>query len=92
MFRYEFLRYRDGHVAIQVWQGEEPYATATVWVEGLQSGEVAIKDYSENTGMLERLLHDGIVRQPHRSVFSGFVRIPVCYLTTKGKKEVKNAL
>lgn len=58
-----------------------PYATCTVNMEGLEPDEVAIKDYSENEGMLSFLVEEGIVNPPHRSLPSGFVNIPVCRLT-----------
>lgn len=57
-----------------------PFTTVTVWVPGLKSGEVAIKDYSENEGMLATMINHGIVHPPHRHVASGFVTIPVCKL------------
>ena len=58
----------------------EPVARATVWVPGLSDDEVAIKDYSENSGMLTALVDADIVTLPHRFVESGFVTIPVCKL------------
>jgi hypothetical protein len=58
-----------------------PYATCTVNLEGLEPDEVAIKDYSENEGMLDFLISEEIVKPPHRSIPSGFVLIPVCRLT-----------
>lgn len=59
---------------------ESPFATATVWVPGLKQGEVAIKDYAENEGMLAAMVDAGVVHPPHRYVKSGFVTIPVCKL------------
>ncbi len=74
--------YRQGGTAIQLHDAEDgsPFATATVWMEGLSEGEVAIKNYSENIGMLTFLVTNGIVEQPHREIHSGFVKIPVCRL------------
>lgn len=57
-----------------------PYMVATVWMEGLAKDEVAIKNYSENTGVLDLLLNEGVVEAPHRYESSGFVKIPVCRL------------
>lgn len=60
-------------------------ATATMWIAGLETGEFAIKNYSENEGMLESLLKAGIIQQPHRQVTSGFVVVPVARLTPRTK-------
>jgi outer membrane lipoprotein-sorting protein len=74
--------YRNGGTAIQLVDAEDgmPFATATIWIEGLAKDEVAIKDYSENAGMLAFLLENGIVENPSRIVDNGFVNIPVCKL------------
>ena len=41
---------------------------------------VAIKDYSENTGVLGALIQAGIVGEPVLTARSGFVDIPICPL------------
>lgn len=46
----------------------------------LQPGEIAIKNWSENDGVLEALTTAGIVAAPHRHISSGWVQIPVCRL------------
>jgi hypothetical protein len=73
-------RYHNGNVSLTLIEAREhyPYATCTVNVDGLEEGEVAIKNYSENTGMLNFLISEGIIEPPHRSVNSGYVRIPIC--------------
>jgi len=58
-------------------------ATATVWIDGLAEDELAVKDYSENEGMLDCLLESGLVEKPHRWESTGFVRVPVTRLKTK---------
>lgn len=60
--------YRNGGTSISLIDKEngEPVATASAWIEGLDQDEIAIKDYSENTGMLRSLVNYGIVRFPHR--------------------------
>ena len=72
--------YTNGNKSIQLIDAREhyPYATCTVNVEGLKEDEVAIKNYSENEGMLNFLISEGIVEPPHRSVNSGYVKIPIC--------------
>jgi hypothetical protein len=60
-----------------------PVAVASVNLEGIaevNKGEIAIKDYSENEGMLDTLVNAGIVSKPLRYVQSGFVQIPICKL------------
>ncbi len=44
----------------------------------LPKGEVAIKNYSENEGILEVLVNAGIVSSPTYYTNSGFVSIPIC--------------
>lgn len=72
--------YGNGNPAIQLFDTEDgcTYAIATVNTPGLQKDEVAIKDYSENEGMLNFLLTNNIVEQPHRKIESGYVTLPVC--------------
>lgn len=80
-------KYGNGQTAIQLVDMEDgaPYATATVCVEDdlLKEGEVAIKDYSENKGILEALISADIIEEPHAFVQSHFVKIPICKLITK---------
>jgi hypothetical protein len=79
----EYGKYRNGQNSIQLFDVEEqmPYAVASVAIdEPLQKDEVAIKTYSENQGILETLLSAGIINQPHRTVSTGYVRIPICKL------------
>jgi len=37
---------------------------ATVWVEGLLSGEIAVKNYGENQGILDWLLENNFIDTP----------------------------
>ena len=69
---------RGGHALQLKCEDGSPMAMATTWVEGLGPQELAIKDYSENEGMLDFLVRNGIVEKPHRYENSGFVRVPVC--------------
>jgi hypothetical protein len=76
--------YNNGRPAlelIEVGTGE-PVAVATVNVpdECIPGGFVAVKDYSENEGMLAALVLQHVVESPKISVASGFVTIPVCRL------------
>ena len=57
------------HIQVYDWDEEngwEPWATATVQIGGLGENEVAIKNYSENKGILEALVGLGVINPPHR--------------------------
>lgn len=58
----------------------EPWCTAACNVPGLLIGEVAIKNYAENEGILDTLISVGIVKAPHRYVWQGHALVPVCIL------------
>ena len=75
--------YKEGGIRIQLYDSKDgtPYATATSSIkENLEQGEVAIKDWSENKGILDFLVQNKIVKEPHRFVESGHVEIPICEL------------
>ncbi len=55
----------------------------------LKEFEFAIKDYSENEGMLTWLELNGFVEQEHDWFSSGWVLIPVCWATPKLKQAIK---
>lgn len=79
-------KFYDGTPAIRLHGAEgtldefEPIATASAYVADLADGEVAIKNYSENEGMLNALVEAGIVSEPLYYVTSGYVQIPICTL------------
>ena len=74
--------YGNGQIRIQLYDVEDgmPYATASVALEGvkLASDEVAIKDYSENRGILEALINGGVISQPIKEARTGHVVVPIC--------------
>lgn len=76
----EIGRYITGQHAIQlVDETGIPYTVATVAIsEHLDMNEVAIKNYSENEGMLDWMMKEKLVGAPIRHVNSGFVTIPIC--------------
>ena len=54
---------------------------------------LAVKDYSENAGMVEFLKAEGIIEgDPVGKIPSGFVEIPVYVLTQKGLDIFKDAV
>ena len=78
----QYGTYQEGNTSMQLIDCADgcPFATATVNLPGLTENEVAIKNYSENEGVLIFLLDNEIIEAPHRFVQSGFVNIPVCKL------------
>ena len=78
----QYSTYQEGNTSMQLIDCTDgcPFATATVNLPGLTKDEVAIKNYSENEGVLSFLLENNIVELPHRFIASGFVNIPVCRL------------
>src|SRR5699024_434250 len=91
--RLVFENYQDGNntaIILEEYNEEygffEEYFIATVNVESLKLGEnfVAIKNYSENEGVLEALIEAGIVEKEAVTIaYSGFVELPVHKLTDK---------
>jgi hypothetical protein len=79
-----FEKYRNGRTAIQLMDAEDgsPIATATVNLPDFPLAEdrVAIKDYSENEGMLDALVEAGIVEELGLHAETGFVTVPICKL------------
>jgi len=78
----EYEKYCSGGIRIQLHDAEDgcPVATATVHLEGIPRDYVAIKDYSENMGMLQVLINARIVSEPVTYRQSGQVTIPICKL------------
>lgn len=75
-------QYQDGKPALMYNGKMEPIADLSKWVEGLNEGEVAIKTYGENPFDLHIQLQKlDVIKAPHRMISSGFVKMPVCYLS-----------
>ena len=62
----------------------QPYAIATSSLDELKmvEGYVAVKDYSENAGMLRFLMDNNIVEPPVTFLKQGFVDFPICKIKT----------
>lgn len=77
-------KYPNGQTRIQLYDVIDgmPYATATAPVEDgiLKEGEVAIKDWSENAGILDSLIDGNIIEEPHAYIQSSYVKVPICKL------------
>lgn len=48
--------------------------------ENQDRDEVAIKNYSEMEGTLDKLIHEKIISEPVRYCPSGYVKVPICKL------------
>jgi hypothetical protein len=76
-------RYSNGQHRMEFIDSEDglPVLVASSSIdESLESDQIAIKDYSENEGVLKFLMEKGIVSSPLKYFNSGFVRIPLCKL------------
>jgi hypothetical protein len=66
---------------------EEPWCTAAATISDLREGEVAIKDYGENQGILCSLVAMEIVKPPHRYIGKGMVFFPICFINEAVARE-----
>jgi hypothetical protein len=73
--------YGNNRLALEILDSEDgiPVMVATVNIPEvpLNEGEIIIKDYSENEGVLDFLQQNGLVGEVLREVQSGFVTCPV---------------
>ena len=81
----EFGEYQNnGRTAITLIDENDgsPITTATINMPNvsLNDDEVIIKDYSENEGILNALLINGVVELTGKSVDTGFVNCEICKL------------
>ena len=83
----EFLKYHNDQIAIQLYDNGEPYLTATVPINvpgtpnyNLDDRDVVIKNYSENEGILEALIANNIIEEPHAKLPCNFVTLYVAKL------------
>jgi len=58
------------------------YAVATINIPNMPipNNQVVIKNYSENEGILEKLIAEGIISNPVGVVQTGYVNVPLCNL------------
>lgn len=81
--------YENGNLAIEIWSNEEgPITRVTVNPDiKIPQTQIAVKDYSENEGMVDWLISQDIIeKNPVKVVESGWVEIPIFNLTLNGIK------
>jgi len=87
----QLTKYAHGNPALLILDEESGQRIAVASVNlprgQVGEGEIAIKDWSENEGMLAALIEAGVVSQPLREVLSGFVKIPICTLLMKHRTQ-----
>lgn len=71
---------RNNGVSIDLYElNGQPYAAATIPLEGLEKDEVVIKNYSENKGIYEALVQNAVIHEAHKKIQVGLVSgVPVC--------------
>ena len=85
--------YGNGRKAIKIVSDVDgqPMMTATSNLPefdiDLEDDDVIIKTYSENEGILQDLIDNGIISKPHMELMNGFALFPVAKLT----EEYRNA-
>lgn len=85
-------RYHDGSIAIEAFSYiDGPASRITVCIDVPPAeGNIMVKSYSENSGMLEALIKAGVIDAPVREHPTGFVYVYECPLTEKGKQIVEH--
>jgi len=76
----------DGGLALELWSADDGRRVAKVTIcldYPLGVDEVIIKSYSENEGMLEWLISEGLVVDTGKRVTTGFVECAVVKITEK---------
>ena len=88
-----FDQYENGRTAIRLTENGSPFATATIndpdtWLE---PGQVLIKNYSENGGMVDALVNAGIVeKKEHLSLPPFGASVWICNLLVNQRECPRN--
>lgn len=79
--KLQFAQYSNGRTAICLTDAVtgEPVMTATVNLpdEPLVEGEVIIKDWSENEGIMTSLMNAGVISDPIGTTYTGYVEASI---------------
>lgn len=88
-------QYNNGRIALTIVDEapeEGPIATATVNLPdaNIPKNAIAVKNYSENEGMVDTLVASGVIKpEPLKFIMSGFVSIGVYELTKEALADLK---
>jgi hypothetical protein len=73
--------YHNDSPKMTLWDNEGPYMIASALLpQKPDDGNILIKNYSENEGILNALVENNIISVPVRSIRSGYVEIFECKL------------
>lgn len=81
--------YENGNLGVEIWSNSEgPITKVTVNPDvKIPTDKIAVKDYSENEGMVAWLKSMDIIKEnPTNEIRSGWIKIPVYELTDHGKE------
>ena len=86
---FKVNKYRNGNIALGIYNmSDGPICTVTVNPGmALPDDLIAIKNYSENSGVLESLIELGFIEDVVGTLPQGFVEIPIC---TYNKEMIDN--
>jgi hypothetical protein len=75
----ESYRYKNGNLALKLMTQEGAYATLSTNIEGVELDENSFiaKNYSENEGLLEQFIENGLFEDTGQRVSSAFVSCPI---------------
>ncbi len=83
----EVLEYTNGRKALELIDAKTGelvlVATTNLPHAQMDADEVAIKNYSENEGVLDVLIKAQIISQPQRYEQNGYITAPICKLLIK---------
>ena len=82
-------KYGNGAKALQLIDAEDgmPYGVATVNTGKIYGDDlIAVKDWSENEGMVDFLKEIGFIDRVAAVDQSGYVTVPICHLTPEAVK------
>ena len=85
----ETNRYGNGNLHVQLMTTEEPYATLSTNVDGivLDKDCFIAKTYSENEGLCEQFIENGLFEDTGEKVSSGFVSCPIYRFNGQGEND-----
>ena len=77
-------QYENGNTALVANTSDGlPFMTISVNLKPLDKNLVAVKDYSENEGILQTLIDAGAIETTGQIIYSGFVACPVVRVSPK---------